>query len=927
MDRWNQIEELFHAALAQPRDRRAEFLRQACHSDSQLRDEVLSLLDRANDDAFLETSPLPLSKRATTVSVGQTLGNFELLEFVGRGGMGEVYRAKDKRLNREVAIKVAGASFSDRFEREAQAVAALNHPNICTLHDVGPNYLVMELVEGPTLAEKIKGGPVALDETLAIAHQIAEALEAAHEQGIVHRDLKPANIKIKADGTVKVLDFGLATMAPQMVTSANPESASTLTTYVGLVAGTPAYMSPEQASGKPVDKRADIWAFGVVLWEMLTGRRLFKGTTVTETLAEVLRAEIDFSALPRETPETTCELLSRCLDRNAKTRLRDIGEARVSIERCQTNSKIELASQPVPPRGRFPAWMWMVAGIAILLATLGSLTLFRRSDRSLGTQNWRQITDFPDSATSPNLSRDGRMLAFTRGGGWFMKTNEIYLKVLPDGPAVQLTHNGGIKTFPVFSPDSARIAYTVAGFHTWYVPVFGGGAPQPLLERATGLGWIGSNRILFSENSAKGMALETALENGAEEREIYLPEPEGMAHFSSLSTERKQVLVVEMPGRGPFGPCRVVPFDGSSKGHQVGPNPAYCSAAAWSPDGKWMYFTVDTGDGSHIWRQRVGRNKPQQLTSGPTEEQGLAIAPDGKSLFTSVGSKHASVWVHDAAGDRQVSGEGSLAYTSRITLSPDGARVYYRTHTQLWATDVKSGQREEVFPGTSITTYSLSPDGSSVVYGKSDQSTWIGTIDRRSPPLRLPLENPGRVQPGRSGRLYFTVLDRGKNYLYSMYPEGRDRRKALAHLFGTETRHDFYTAEVSPDERWAISGVDPNPNGLGVYKAWPLSGGREIDICGICGLVTWSTDGKSILFTFRAMLGEASTTVAVPLKNGAMFPPLPKGGVQNMADVVKLPGAIVIPYELADVGPAGSLYAYSRSTLQQNIFQIPLPQN
>jgi len=239
------------------------------------------------------------------LSVGDKLGPYEILAPIGAGGMGEVYRAHDPRMGRDVAIKISAERFSDRFSREVHAVAALNHPNICHLYDVGPDYLVMELVEGPTLAQRIKHGEaVALDEALKIARQIAEALEAAHEKGIVHRDLKPANLMITPAGSVKVLDFGLA-KAPREPANANPSISPTLTaqvTQAGMIMGTAAYMSPEQAAGKPVDKRADIWSFGVVLFEMLAGGRLFDGETISHTLADVLRAPIDFDKLPKETP-------------------------------------------------------------------------------------------------------------------------------------------------------------------------------------------------------------------------------------------------------------------------------------------------------------------------------------------------------------------------------------------------------------------------------------------------------------------------------------------------------------------------------------------------------------------------------------------------------------------------------------------------
>src|SRR5512135_515250 len=247
-----------------------------------------------------------------TLSAGTRLGPYEIVSAIGAGGMGEVYRARDTRLNRDVAIKVSAERFNDRFSREAQAVAALNHPNICSLFDVGPNYLVMELVEGETLK-----GPLPLETALRYARQIGAALEEAHEKGIVHRDLKPANIKIKPDGTVKVLDFGLAKVTQyEGRPSENSPTLSMAATQAGMILGTAAYMAPEQAKGKPADRRADIWAFGVVFYEMLAGGQTFSGDTAAETLASVLKEAITLDRLPPDTPPAVRSLLARCLERD-----------------------------------------------------------------------------------------------------------------------------------------------------------------------------------------------------------------------------------------------------------------------------------------------------------------------------------------------------------------------------------------------------------------------------------------------------------------------------------------------------------------------------------------------------------------------------------------------------------------------------------
>src|SRR5579863_6963753 len=266
-------------------------------------------------------SGLKRSSPPMELKPGDKLGAYEIVSAIGKGGMGEVWRARDPKLGRDVAIKVSAQQFTDRFEREARAIAALNHANVCTLYHIGPNYLVMEYIEGPTLAERIKQGPIPLEEALGYANQIADALEAAHEKNIVHRDLKPANVKIRPDGSVKVLDFGLAKAGEaQEVTADSPTMMPG--TQMGMILGTAGYMSPEQARGKVVDKRADIWAFGVVLYEMVTGKRLFQGEDLTETLASVVKDKPDLSDVPAEVRP----LLARCLEKDPKRRLRDIGD-------------------------------------------------------------------------------------------------------------------------------------------------------------------------------------------------------------------------------------------------------------------------------------------------------------------------------------------------------------------------------------------------------------------------------------------------------------------------------------------------------------------------------------------------------------------------------------------------------------------------
>jgi serine/threonine protein kinase len=368
---------------------------------------------------------------------GARLGAYEVLTHIGAGGMGQVYRARDTKLNREVALKILPDLFAldpdrlARFKREAQVLASLNHPNIGGIYGFEESNsvqaLVLELVEGPTLADHIAQGPIPLDEALPVARQIAEALEAAHEQGIIHRDLKPANIKLRPDGTVKVLDFGLAkALTPEPATmgigdmSQSPTITSPAMTRMGVILGTAAYMSPEQARGKAVDKRSDIWAFGCVLYEMLTGTLAFAGNDVSGTLACVLMKEPDWEALPRITPPGIRRLLKRCLEKDLKRRLHDSADARIEIEEVlgEAVRPAVVPAKPVTaaPRNR-ERFAWTLTGIFLLVAVVSvPLALVHFREPVAENRAIRFVMLSPEKATvlgtPPTVSPDGRRVAF-----------------------------------------------------------------------------------------------------------------------------------------------------------------------------------------------------------------------------------------------------------------------------------------------------------------------------------------------------------------------------------------------------------------------------------------------------------------------------------------------------------------------------------
>ena len=579
--RWQQVKALFEAAVERPPAERAAFLAAATGGDEALRREIESLLESASSNPgftnrlpFRDWSPLAASDAeglpsgdATRTGApflgGADVGPYRVIALLGAGGMGEVFRARDSKLHRDVALKVLPSAFEfdpdrlARFRREAQMLAALNHPHIAAIYGLeeskGRQALVLELVEGDTLAKRIEGGPLRLADALTMARQIAEALQAAHDKGIIHRDLKPANIKVTPAGVVKVLDFGLAkTAAGDLpLTNAWPAPTEAGETRVGAILGTAAYMSPEQARGEEVDARTDVWAFGCVLFEMLAGRRAFAADTAADSLGKILDQEPDWSVLPTSTPAKLQQLLRQCLQKDRRRRLPSLAQARAVID------------QLLAPRG-LSRRAWMAIGSAAVLAIAVGAYLWSRLDRRpvANRSDWVQLTNL-DSVTQPALSPDGRMLAFIRGPSTFVSPGQLYVKLLPDGEPVALTNDTLPKMSPVFSPDGSRIAYTVNdgnSWDTWEVPALRG-EPRRWLRNASGLTWIGAGNLLFSEiKTGQHMAIVRSRESRAESRDLYLPPHQaGMAHRSYVSPDGTRALVVEMDEKGALASLPLAP--------------------------------------------------------------------------------------------------------------------------------------------------------------------------------------------------------------------------------------------------------------------------------------------------------------------------------------------------------------------------------
>jgi serine/threonine-protein kinase len=455
--------------------------------------------------------------------IGRKIAQYEVQSRVGEGGMGEVYRARDTRLDRDVAIKALPAEFAKdperlaRFRREARLLASLHHTNIAALHGLeevdGEVFLVMELVEGEDLADRLQRGPVDLEEALDLARQFAEGLEAAHEQNIVHRDLKPANLKLTPDGSLKILDFGLArAYLGDQGEAENLEQSPTITAALtghGVILGTAAYMSPEQARGKKIDQRTDIWAFGAILFEMLAGERIFHGETISDTMAAVLRADPPWEQLPSDTPQAVRRLLERCLERDGRRRLRDIGEARVRLEKWRDDPSMMheshlsgLSGPAATPRGRFPL-AWAVSAILLVIVAILGVQYMRQPAAEIPRYSFSIELEGEQSLTGAGcvgtLSPDGHWIAWNT-------TEGIRIRQVSESTSRLLDDTRGASSH-TFSPDSRWLAFSFRG-GLWRVSVLGG-APIRICDLATprGIAWVDDTSIVMVPSITSGLHL------------------------------------------------------------------------------------------------------------------------------------------------------------------------------------------------------------------------------------------------------------------------------------------------------------------------------------------------------------------------------------------------------------------------------------
>ena len=734
---------------------------------------------------------------------GARLGVYEVTAQIGEGGMGQVFRARDTRLNRDVALKVLPDSFANdadrlaRFTREAQTLASLNHPHIAHIHGLeesgGMTALVMELVEGEDLSQRIARGAIPLDEALLIARQIAEALEAAHEQGIIHRDLKPANIKVRADGTVKVLDFGLAkAMDPAGPSSGQAMNSPTITTpamtQAGIILGTAAYMAPEQARGRPLDRRADIWSFGVVLFEVLSGRRVFEGETIPDVLAKVIEREPDWNALPVPTPLGLRRLLTRCLKKDPKARMRDIGEARLQIEELLSGAPDEVSVPALPlarSRGR-RALPWAVVGPLALALMLVLWAPWRRPAAGSPVTRTTITTSGPaalrinGSDRDLALSRDGRHVVYVGVGN---NGTQLFVRALDALEPVAIA-SGVVLRGPFFSPDGQWVGFSSAG-NTLQKVAITGGPPMMLASLdggSRGATWTPDATVIFAtSNPSTGLQRVSAVGGTPEvltrpdqaqgEADHLWPEilPGGHTVLFTITAqagglETAQVAVCDLR----TGTYKVL-LRGGSHAHYVA-------------SGHLVYVAAGT--------LRAIPFDPNRL-----ETRGTAVPVLPQLATTSTGT-----------GDFAVATDGTLVYVDAPDLAPSA-------RTLVWVD--RTGKEEAVAaPPRPYLHPRLSPDGTRVALTSRDQEDdlWIWDL-RRAMLTRLTADQGQDQSPvwTPNERIIFSSNRGGQLNLWWQGADGAGAAERLA----TSTNPQFAT------------GITPSGTAVVFYESTQTMG-REL---------------------------------------------------------------------------------------------------
>jgi Tol biopolymer transport system component len=870
-ERWQQVKELFHSALEREPAQRAAFLDLACAGDQELRKEVESLIgSNKNSDSFIEAPGFGavaqlLAEESPDLSVGQRIGDYKILSLLGSGGMGEVYLAQDSKLGRKVALKLLPVSFTrhhervHRFEQEARAASALNHPNILTIFDIeeieGVHFIATEYIEGKTLREHIADRKLELSGALDQVIQVANALAAAHQAGIVHRDIKPENIMVRHDGYLKVLDFGLAKLTEGKAASGEPESQAftAVKTDTGLVVGTTSYMSPEQAKAQEVDQRSDVFSFGVVFYEMLTGERAFRRDSDVDTLHAIIHEDPPrLAALNRMLPLGVEQVLRRCLEKQPERRYPNGVELVSALEEA-VDSLRSIGWVPSSARDPLRRWWqrfrWIavtcvvlfVAGAAWLLVsrpTPGSGSK-RASESAPAVMRTVPFTALPGREWGPSFSPDGSQVAFawTGEGG---DNGDIYVKLVEGGTPQRLTTNPDWDTSPVWSSDGHSIFFTRFSEERRERAIFTipaiGGPERKLLSTNITLSEASRTRIDSSpdgkflvysdaqEGRPRGPFLEIyrlaveSLETSrltsppaqmvGDEQPVYSPDGQTLA-FVRMSTVGSADLYL-MPAGG--GEASRLTFDNQ-----------LIEGLAWTPDGRSIVFSSRRGGVLGLWRVSPSGGEPERLGVGDNASL-PAISRLGQRLAYTTGSGATSIWrvdLPDSPG-KTISRIKVLSTTTRDELpqiSPDGKRIVFdstRSGSQeIWVCDSDASNLLQLTklgrPATGTPRWS--PDGRSIAFDTriEDQSDIYVIAANGGMPRRLTDDPAEDSDPcwSRDGRwIYFQSNRSGEFQVWKMSADGGDAVQVTKHggvcPFESPDGQFLYYMKVFPLVLWRI---------------------------------------------------------------------------------------------------------------------------